>query len=160
MTMSSGSNRLPRRSTVSSVILPAGNITQTARGLSFNVWTTSSSDATAVAPSFASASRGLALASNTTQVCPAFIRRRDMLPPIFPNPIIPICIAAVLLSQNKLFECSLNGTAKLCQTRIDIFKMNTQRTTAALHQYLEVAARLRGRRSLRVHLKDVDTGLA
>src|SRR6185312_6915630 len=93
MMMSSLSRRLPRRSTVSSVILPAGNITQTARGFSSSAFTTSGSDPTAVAPSWASASRGLASASKTTQWCPAFIRRREMLPPMRPRPITPICIA-------------------------------------------------------------------
>jgi hypothetical protein len=90
--MSSGSNRLPKRSTVSSVIRPAGSITQTAHGFSPSAFTILSSDPTAVAPSSASFSRGLAFASKTTHSCPAFIRRRAMLPPIRPSPIMPICI--------------------------------------------------------------------
>src|SRR5271170_7421237 len=97
MMMSSRSRRLPRCSIVSSVTPPAGNISQTARGFSPSVVTRSAIDAAAVAPSFESASRDLALLAYTTQRCPAFIRRRDMLPPILPSPIIPICIGVLLL---------------------------------------------------------------
>src|SRR5471032_1144119 len=90
MTISPGSSRVPSSLTASSVVSPAGNISQTARGFSASLLTTSASDVAAIAPSLASASRVVAVRENTTQECPAFIRRRDMLPPIFPSPITPI----------------------------------------------------------------------
>src|SRR5664280_2778205 len=143
MMMSSGSSCLPRRSTVSSVIRPAGSISQTARGFSLSALTRSSRDCTAVAPSFASASRGLALASNTTHWCPAFIKRRDILAPILPSPITPICICFAPY-KNALFERRIHCAGKLRQARIDILEVNTQRAATALNQHLEVAAGLRG----------------
>ena len=144
MMMSSGSSRPPRCSTVSSVIRPAGSITQTARGFSSSAFTISASDCTAVAPSFASASRGLALASNTTQWCPAFIRRREMLPPMRPSPITPICICFTPYRKTRYSSAASIARASSGQSRIDILEVDPQRATATLHQHLEVAAGLRG----------------
>src|SRR6202030_2714144 len=128
MIMSSASSRLLRLSTVSSVVRPAGNINQTTRGFFPSVFTTSASDAAAVAPSFASSSRALALRANTTQWCPAFIRRRDMLPPILPSPIMPICIRPLPL----FAHASACRTASLSDVK-----------PVAFGQHLEIAARLR-----------------
>src|ERR1700726_4910690 len=146
MTISPGSSRLPSRSTVSSVILPAGNMTHTPRGFSLSVFVTSSSERTAVAPSFASISRGLALASKTTQLCPAFIRRRAMLPPMRPNPMMPICMCLTpqkIDSENRSFERRVHGAAKLRQSGIDVFEVHAERAAIALDQDVEVAAGLR-----------------
>src|ERR1700730_11989643 len=121
MIMSSASSRLLRLSTVSSVVRPAGNINQTTRGFFPTVFTTSASDAAAVAPSFASPSRALALRANTTQWCPAFIRRRDMLSPILPSPIMPICIRPLPLfaHANACRPASLSDAKPPARTEMD-----------------------------------------
>ncbi len=70
----------------------AGTISQTARGgLSFP--TKSSSEPAPVAPSPARPFTLAAFMSQTTHSWPAFIRRRTMLAPIRPRPIMPSCIA-------------------------------------------------------------------
>ncbi len=78
---------------VVSVILPAGNITQAARGFS-SLLTKSSSDRVATAPSAAERRRRLSgPCRKRPSVCPCFISRRTMLPPIRPRPIMPSCMA-------------------------------------------------------------------
>src|SRR5688572_14515290 len=66
-------------------------MTQTARG--FSSWPTNSARSRLpFAPSPASAATASVLLSNTTQLWPARISRRTILPPIRPRPIIPSCI--------------------------------------------------------------------
>ncbi len=70
----------------------AGTMSHAARG-GFSFATKSSSEVAPTAPSFASAAIASALRSYTTHVWPFFIRRRTMLAPMRPRPIIPSCIA-------------------------------------------------------------------
>ena len=103
--------------------------------------TSSFSEADALAPSFASASRGFAVYVETTHWCPAFIRRRAMLPPMRPSPTMPICIVHSL--QIALFERRIHGASQLGQALVDVLEMDAQRAAAAFHQHLEIPARLR-----------------
>ena len=73
----------------------AGNISQTARGVS-SLARKSSILAAGVMPSAASAATASALLSYTTHSWPACCKRRTMFAPIRPNPIIPICILILL----------------------------------------------------------------
>src|SRR5580704_6158881 len=126
---------------VSSVMRPAGSITQTARGLP-SAFTRSASDPAAVAPSFAKASRALALVSNTAQWCPAFMSRRTILPPMRPKPIMPSCIG--LLPIFRLCQRVSNGVLERCQAGGDVrAEMDAQEAPVAFGQHFEVAARLR-----------------
>ena len=92
MMMSPASRRSPSSSTVLPV-MPAGIITQAARGLS-SLATNSSIVAAPVAPSAPSSATESGLTSHTTQVWPSRMSRRTMLAPIRPRPIIPSCMAA------------------------------------------------------------------
>jgi len=76
---------------VASVGSPAGSMTQKMRGLS-SLAATSSSEATATAPSCASFSPASALRSKATTSCPPRINRRAMLAPMRPSPMIAIRI--------------------------------------------------------------------
>src|SRR5579872_438885 len=97
MTRSLASNSSPSFDTVSLVGRPAGTITQATRGgCSFSA---RSSRVSAVsAPYLATASRASAPRSKPTTSWPLSIRRRDMLAPILPSPIIPILMALLLCS--------------------------------------------------------------
>lgn len=77
-------------STVSSVGLPLGTMTQMTVGWSStrDLPIASSSELAAIAPSSAYACTVSDLRSNATTPCPAFIKRRVMLPPIRPKPIM------------------------------------------------------------------------
>ena len=70
---------------------PAGTISQTARGL-LSALTNSASEAVPTAFSFTSSATALGDMSNTTHSWPPFSRRRTMLAPIRPRPIIPNCM--------------------------------------------------------------------
>src|SRR5665213_390480 len=142
MMMSPASSIPPSCSTVFSVISPAGNITQMARGFSASAFTISVSDPAAVAPFFANSSRGLALVSNTTQRCPAFIKRREMLPPMRPSPMMPICILHYSLKQVLVERC-IDCVRQFLKAGIDMLKVYAQHATVAFHQHCEVAASLR-----------------
>src|ERR1700678_428402 len=134
------SNRPLRCCTVCSVIWPAGSMIQMTRGLSPSVFTRSSRDSVAVAPSLANAWRGFGLASNTTHLCPAFINRRAMLPPIRPSPMMAICMCPLL--KDLLFKRCVHRASQLGQARIDILEMDAQHAAVALNQDVEIAARL------------------
>src|SRR5579885_945724 len=82
----------------------AGTIIQTARGAS-SFDTNSANEADGVAPSEATCWTAAALVSNTTQRCPLRMRRRTMLAPIRPRPIIPSCIG-VLQEPSYNARCS------------------------------------------------------
>src|SRR5882724_2464694 len=70
---------------------PAGTINHTARGLVR--WARkSSSEVEPIAPSLTSALTASADTSCTTHWWPPWIRRRTMLAPMRPRPIIPICM--------------------------------------------------------------------
>ena len=71
--------------------MPAGIITQTARGRS-SLATKSSGLSAPTAPSPASPATASGFTSYTTHSCPSRINRRTMLAPIRPRPIIPSCI--------------------------------------------------------------------
>src|SRR5208283_3394211 len=51
--------------------------------------------------------------------------------------------ASLPIDKSALFERRIRCAGKLRQPRIDIFEVDTQRTTTALQQHLEVAAGLR-----------------
>src|ERR1700687_3378833 len=125
-------------SMIASVILPAGSITQAVRG--FLSFLTKSSRALApTAPWAAIAATAFASLSYTTVVCPRFISRRTILPPIRPRPIMPSCILISLIQR------ILNRSIEHLQTSFEIaFEMHAQRTAAALGQHAEIAACLRG----------------
>ena len=74
----------------------AGTISQTARGCS-SFCTNSSSEDAPTAPSSTSAFTDSGWTSYTTHWCPPRIRRRTMLAPIRPRPIIPSCMSDPLL---------------------------------------------------------------
>src|ERR1019366_8642643 len=137
MMMSSRFRRPPRAWTVSSVTAPAGSIDQTARGPSPSFCARSSTDAAAVAPSLASSSRESAPREYTTQSWPAFIRRRTMLPPMRPSPIMPICMA---LSSRTSDQRTVDGVGQAAQTRLDVgTQIDAQHASPALFQHAEVA---------------------
>src|SRR2546422_250087 len=71
----------------------AGTISQIARGGLRRATRSSSAEAAAAPVSLAKASRVFAVVSYTTTSCPPRIKRRVMLPPILPRPIIPSCMA-------------------------------------------------------------------
>ena len=89
MAMSPGTSRSPSVSMASSVGSPWGSMTQTARGVARPV-TTPARSVAGTAPSAATAATAFGSWSQTTQRCPARIRRRAMLAPIRPRPTIPI----------------------------------------------------------------------
>src|SRR5712672_4769599 len=71
---------------------PAGTISHTARGLD-SFFTKSSSEEEPMDPSLLSCFTESALRSYTTQLWPFFCRRRTILAPILPRPIMPSCIS-------------------------------------------------------------------
>src|SRR5215510_9828859 len=73
-----------------------GTISQTTRGRP-SFFTKSCSDAAPVAFSCASAATAFGKASNTTQSWPPLMSRRTMFAPMRPRPIIPSCIASLLV---------------------------------------------------------------
>ena len=75
----------------------AGTISQTARGFASFV-TKSASDEAPVAFSAASASTAFGDMSKTTHSWPSFMRRRTMLAPMRPRPIIPSCMMILSLA--------------------------------------------------------------
>src|SRR5438874_6096083 len=81
-----------RSSTVFSVGAPAGTITQAARGFE-SFLAKSASEVAPVAPAPASCFTLSGLRSYTTHSWPPFIKRRTMLAPMRPRPIIPSCTA-------------------------------------------------------------------
>ena len=78
----------------------AGTMRQTARGLA-SFFTNSATGDAPVAPSLTSVSTAWGERSYTTHVCPLRMRRRTMLPPIRPRPIIPNCMALSLIHQKN-----------------------------------------------------------
>src|SRR5258708_37981279 len=88
-----GTNSLIEASTTA-----AGTISQMARGFC-SFCTKSSIELAPVAPSPESCLTLSALRSYTTQVWPFFCRRRTMLAPIRPRPIIPSCIPSAPVPQ-------------------------------------------------------------
>src|SRR3954452_25302875 len=89
MSTSPESSMAARSLHVSSVGLPAGTITHTARGGS-SCSTTSSSECAAMAPSLSAAFTVSGLRSEATPSCPCSINRLVMFPPMRPSPTMPI----------------------------------------------------------------------
>src|SRR5215831_12163831 len=100
--MSPGSSSGTRSAMVLSTTA-AGTISQTARGRA-SFFTKSGSYAAPVAFSCASASTAFGKASNTTQSWPPLMSRRTMFAPMRPRPIIPSCIARLLVRQLRAVE--------------------------------------------------------
>src|ERR1700756_5363553 len=136
MMTSSASMRLASASMVASVIFPAGSITQAVRGFA-SLATKSSSAFAPAAPSAARAATAFSSLSKTTVVWPSFIRRRTMLPPIRPKPIIPSCIFFVLTQ--RFGDRSIQHLQALFQIAL---QMHPQRAPAALGQDVEITAGL------------------
>src|SRR5580765_1609560 len=135
--MSPFCNRAARSSSELSTAA-AGIISQTVRGpLSF--LTKSSSDEAPVAPSPANCFTLASLLSYTTHWWPPRNRRRTMLAPIRPRPIIPNCIVS-LRSTYGLRDSFRERSQGLYHVRPQV---RAQRAAFALGQYLEIAARLR-----------------
>src|SRR5882724_2350699 len=116
------------------MMVSSGCITQAVRGFS-SLLTKSSRELAPAAPSAASAATDLGSLSYTTAVCPFFISRRTMLPPIRPRPIMPSCILA------SLVQCFRYGGIKCCQRRGEVaLEMNPQRPSSAFGEHVEIAA--------------------
>src|SRR3954471_9679632 len=76
--------------------MAAGTISQIARGF-VSFCTNSLRDDAPIALSLASASTAFGETSKTTHSCPPLISRRTMFAPIRPSPIIPSCMARLLI---------------------------------------------------------------
>src|SRR6266702_5080160 len=106
---------LPTKSCSVASTTAAGTMSQIARGfLSF--LTKSLREFAPAAPSLASCFTESALRSYTTHLCPFFCRRRTMLAPILPSPIMPSCIVSAPLCSHvvdsllcALRDCLLHG---------------------------------------------------
>src|ERR1700675_1629795 len=147
MMMSPGSILEASAITVSSVGLPAGTITQAARGFE-SFLTKSSRELEPVAPSFTKPSTFAGVKSKATHLWPLRMRRLAMLPPILPRPIIPICILLCsLLLANPFLELRkrlLNRFLKCFQTGRHVgAEMDSQRAAVAVRENLEITSRLR-----------------
>src|SRR4051812_33712625 len=97
-------------SIVSSVILPCGSITQTVFGEPSSFLTRSANPVAAVAPSFPRPSTAAGFASQTTEVCPPFMSRREILAPIRPSPTTPICIRSSSVAVRPFAPHLASGT--------------------------------------------------
>src|ERR1700742_5236741 len=144
---SSGLRRVARSASELST-KAAGIISQTARGdASFS--TKSSSDDEGVAPSAANACTVSAFLSKTTHWWPLRNRRRTMLAPIRPRPIIPSCMNYFpffpVIARRYLPEGLLNGINKFCKARINILaEMHAQGAAVAFGKHLKITPRLCG----------------
>src|ERR1700754_470083 len=147
MMTSSGLRRAARSASELSTTA-AGIISQMARG-DARLSTKSSSDEEAMAPSLASACTASAFLSKTTHWWPLRNRRRTMLAPIRPRPIIPSCMICFPffpgIARRRLPEGLLNGGSESCKTCLDILaEMHAQDAAVAFGKHLEVASRLCG----------------
>src|ERR1700730_16274108 len=142
MMVSPGSSSAPNCATMLSVISPAGNMTHTARGFSSRPTSCLRSVLPVIrSPTSALTAAGVRL--KTTHRCPLAARRRTMLPPMRPKPIMPSCIwpSPVVL----LCERLPRGVLERRQPGRDVrAEMDAQGAPAAFSHHLEVAARLRG----------------
>ena len=110
MTMSPSSSSPANCSTVCPVS-PAGIITQATRGL-VSFPTNSSSVGAPTAPSASSFLIESGNTSYTTQSWPSRIRRRTMLAPIRPSPIIPSCIVRLSRCRPRLAAVVIPATVR------------------------------------------------
>src|SRR5882724_5564817 len=148
MMMSSFSSLGTRSCSVASTT-PAGTISQMARGF-WSFFTKSSSESEPVAPSPTSCLTVSALRSYTTQVWPLRIRRRTMLAPIRPRPIIPSCILSapkLRIVRGKLPRESrnrlLHGFAKHFESGLQVLaEVHAQSAAPAFGENVEIAAGL------------------
>jgi hypothetical protein len=108
MTVSSASSSGTSRSSVGSTTA-AGTMTQIERG-GLRRATKSSIASAPAAPSLSSVAIASALTSWTTHSCPARIRRRTMLAPMRPSPIMPTCIAASSFESSSVRRSSGGST--------------------------------------------------
>src|ERR1700674_226659 len=141
MMVSPGSSSAPNCATMFSVTSPDGNMTQTARGFSSRPTSCLRSVLPVIrSPTSALTAAGVRL--KTTHRCPLRARRRTMLPPMRPKPIMPSCI----WSSPGMCSCERlpNGVLEQRQAGRDVRpEMDAQDTPVALDQHLEVAACLR-----------------
>src|SRR5215470_16559609 len=89
----------------------AGTMSHTARGLS-SFFTKSVSEVDPIAFSCTSSCTVLGDMSKTTHWCPPLMRRRTMLAPIRPSPIIPSCMAVSLLARLELAIAADEGVGR------------------------------------------------
>src|SRR5207249_2059500 len=97
-----------RRSAIVLSTTAAGTISQTARGFS-SFFTRSARDELPVALSLTISLTASGDMSKTTQSWPPLIRRRTMLAPIRPRPIIPSCIWDLLFKKRSVPRARCDG---------------------------------------------------
>src|SRR4051812_38468771 len=118
MMMSPSSSR-PASWSTTLPVMPAGIITQIARGRS-SLATKSSSVVAPTAPSDANFSTDSALVSKATAVCPSRMIRRTMFAPIRPRPTIPSCMCSIPSTGRTVAADQFVRGAVVLQLRLDV----------------------------------------
>src|SRR5208283_3458904 len=104
----------------------AGTINHTARGFC-SLLAKSCSEELPTAFSFANSSTLFGNTSKTTQLCPAFIRRRTMLAPILPRPTIPSCIDNPSLNRYIVSRSRTRDEEASMKRRVFFLQQTTRR---------------------------------
>src|SRR5690606_16362861 len=138
ITTSPGDSTSASVETTASVAAPAGTMDHTARGAS-SAPASPERSSTARAPASTSGAAEDGSRSYTTTSWPAASRRRAMLAPMRPSPIIAICIIMSL----RISEGDGHHRVEGREAALDVVQVHAQRATPAVRQHAEVAARLR-----------------
>src|SRR6266571_2113202 len=144
MTMSPGWPRSASSWMVCVVGSPAGTITHITRGLDSNALTNSSSVCTPTAPCDTCICTASGDRSYAIMRWPRLTRRSTMLPPMRPNPTIPISMVIPSGERPRLFDGRFHCRCECFPTRRHVTaERHPERREAARGQRLEVADGLR-----------------